>query len=65
MGVCAFACGGGKPVVGKEDVSRAANKSMLMAFQWGHLLAPQATGAGSDGVLWGAHLPAPWVRSLT
>lgn len=51
MGVCAFACGGGKPVVGKEDVSRAANKSMLMAFLWGHLLAPQATGAGSDGVL--------------
>lgn len=25
--------------MGKEDVWRAANESMLMAFQWGHLLA--------------------------
>lgn len=45
-------------------MSRAANKSMLMAFQWGHR-SPWATGAGSDGLPWGAHLSTPWVKSLT
>lgn len=54
VGVCAFVCGGGKPAVGKEDVSRAANEGMLMAFQWGHLLARHGplglAVVGSSGV---------------